>query len=327
MALAHGETGWLASGGPGRVLRVALVNNMPDAALVATEAHFLGLVTVGAGPVPLEVRRYGLAGIRRGSRVAAYLEREYLALERLWDDEPDVLIVTGSEPSADALVDEPYWSELAGLLIAASARPTSVVLSCLSAHAALLALDGIHRSRLPAKCSGVFAHDLAAGSPLTAGMDRPALMPHSRVNDVATEAVVAGGWEVLMTSPVGWGAITARRGRAELLLLQGHPEYAPAQLLREYRRDVGRYLRGQRPELPDRPDSSVAPGDLPALARFHQSVRAGAATVDDFDWDRVGVRAPGAWRAVAESLYTNWMNGIVARIGSGVPNREESSAR
>jgi homoserine O-succinyltransferase len=264
------------AGGQRRVLRVALVNNMPDAAFVESERQFLGLVGVGAGAGPVEVRRYGLSGVPRSSQVTKYQRREYLPLDGLWEGEPDVLMVTGSEPRADALVDEPYWSELVDLLAEASTRPTSIMLSCLAAHAALLALDGIERNRLPAKCTGIFAHDIAGASPLTGGMQGPVLMPHSRINDVPTEAVLAAGWEVLMISPAGWGAITARRGQAELLLLQGHPEYAAAQLLREYRRDVGRYLRGERPTPPDRPDDSVAPSDLPALARFHHEVLTGA---------------------------------------------------
>jgi homoserine O-succinyltransferase len=297
-----------------RALRCALVNNMPDAALVATEHQFLGLVAVGAGAGPVEVRRYSLAGVPRGRRASAHLQAGYLPLDQLWGTEPDILIVTGSEPLAEALVDEPYWGEFVELLAWASARPMSVLLSCLAAHAALLALDGLQRTRLPGKCSGVFAHDLAPESRLTDGMDRPALMPHSRLNDVPTAAVATSGWDVVMTSPIGWGAITARRAKAEFLLLQGHPEYAPGQLLREYRRDVMRYLRGERSSPPEMAGGSVAPTDEAALARFHRGVVAGRTSIDAFPFDQVGARAPGAWRGVAESLYINWIAGLAAHV-------------
>jgi homoserine O-succinyltransferase/O-acetyltransferase len=333
------DTGVRAAGTGGRPLRCAFVNNMPDAALVSNEQQFVGLLEAGAGGRLLEVRRYGLSGIPRGPRTADYLRTEYLPLDQLWEGEPDALIVTGSEPLADSLADEPYWDEFVRLLEVAASRPTSVLLSCLSAHAALLALDGIDRSMLPAKCSGVFAHDLsAAGRPdgsagpagpgLTDGMEAPALMPHSRHNDVPTDAVAAAGWQVLMSSPVGWGAITARRSEADLLLVQGHPEYAPATLLREYRRDVGRYQRGERSVAPGLPSGCVAPGDGEAIEAFHRRVLAagpgGADTAGlnvnlnvSFDFDAAGARATAPWRGMAETLYTNWIARIVARVAAG----------
>jgi homoserine O-succinyltransferase len=300
-----------------RALRCALVNNMPDAALVQTERQFLDLVAVGAGTGPVEVHRYSLSGVARGRRAAAHLQAGYRPLDELWTTEPDILIVTGSEPLADALVDEPYWAEFVEILAWASARPISVLLSCLAAHAALLALDGLPRSLLPGKCSGVFSHEIAVESRLTEGMDRPALMPHSRLNDVPTRAVAASGWDLVMTSPIGWGAITARRAKAEFLLLQGHPEYSPGQLLREYRRDVVRYLGGERSSPPPVPAGSVAVADEDALARFHRTVVAGHTSIDAFPFDRVGARAPGAWRGAAQSLYVNWIAGIAAHVPPG----------
>jgi hypothetical protein len=44
-----------------------LVNNMPDGAFDATERQYLGLLEEGSGSRRLEVRRYTMSGVPRGS--------------------------------------------------------------------------------------------------------------------------------------------------------------------------------------------------------------------------------------------------------------------
>jgi hypothetical protein len=55
--------------------------------------------------------------------------------------------------------------------------------------------------------------------------------------------VVAAGYDILTRSPDMGVDMFAKRQRSLFVLLQGHPEYDPTTLLREYRRDVGRFLR------------------------------------------------------------------------------------
>ena len=43
-----------------------------------------------------------------------------------------------------------------------------------------------------------------------------------------------------------------KQTRSLFIFFQGHPEYEETTLLREYRRDVGRFLRGQQPHYPTR---------------------------------------------------------------------------
>ena len=74
---------------------------------------------------------------------------------------PDVLIVTGAEPRAADLADEPYWSELKQLIEWTRSGGVSAVLySCLAAHAAVRIADGGRRRPLPSKLCGVFAAEL-----------------------------------------------------------------------------------------------------------------------------------------------------------------------
>ncbi len=80
----------------------------------------------------------------------------YRDVEDLYQDPPDALVVTGTEPVMSELTDERYWADLATLLNWAEATVPSTWLSCLAAHGALRALDQTDRVRLPVKRSGVF---------------------------------------------------------------------------------------------------------------------------------------------------------------------------
>src|SRR5207344_3095536 len=51
----------------------------------------------------------------------------------------------------------------------------------------------------------------------------------------------------------GVDAFVKERGSL-FVFLQGHPEYEAVTLLLEYRRDIGRYLRGERDTYPDMPE-------------------------------------------------------------------------
>jgi homoserine O-succinyltransferase len=296
-------------------LRCALVNNMPDAALADTERQFVALLDAGAGARPVEVRRYCLPGPARAGAAGAHLAAAYLPLDGLWADGPDAVIVTGAEPQAGRLADEPFWDDLVALLDRATARPVALLLSCLAAHAALAALDGIGRVPLGAKCSGVFPHRVRA-STHTLGMGAEVPVPHSRHNDVPTAAVAAAGWDVLLSSPVGWGAVAARRGRADMLLVQGHPEYAPTTLLREWRRDLRRHTRGERPDLPSPPVGVLDGPDRHALDDIARAVGRGA-PVDDAAFDAVAARAGAPWRPAASVLVGRWLDAAAARAASG----------
>jgi homoserine O-succinyltransferase len=117
----------------------------------------------------------------------------------------------------------------------------------------VLHLDGIERQRLAEKRSGVFDCYATAADPLLA--DVPASLPvsHSRWNDLPERELVAHGYQVLTRSPAVGVDIFAKRWRSLFLFFQGHPEYSADSLMREYRRDVGRYLRGESARYPSIP--------------------------------------------------------------------------
>jgi homoserine O-succinyltransferase/O-acetyltransferase len=299
----------------------ALVNNMPDAAFNATERQFAGLLEAGSGCETVAVTRHSMVGVPRGERIQARIAADYRPLDDIMADPPDLLVVTGSNPIESRIEDEPYWSDLHGLLKWGSENVPVMVLSCLSAHAALAVFDGLERTTLPAKCTGVFAQDADPTHPLTAGFSEfcaPVVLPHSRLNTVPLDAIAAAGYAVaLQSGEVGWSVVTKKVGQSEVVLVQAHPEYDPSSLVREYHRDVRRYAGHETDVPPCLPRDCVAGPDWDRLRRLHERIVVGGdrdpALVAAFPFDEVGAHAPWPWRGAAMRLYANLLGTIPKR--------------
>jgi homoserine O-succinyltransferase/O-acetyltransferase len=293
----------------------AFVNNMPDSAFAATERQFSDLLTAGAGSDTVELRRYTMEGVPRGERTAPLIAEGYSPLDQLWQHPPpDLLIVTGSEPLAPSIEDEPYWDDLRDLLTWGQGNVASMLLSCLAAHAALLVFDGLTRTRLPAKCTGVFEQDVDAGHRLVSCVGRDVVLPHSRLNTVPLDAVQAAGYSVALSSELtDWAVASKSIDGAEVVVVQGHPEYDPPSLLLEYHRDVRRYVNRERDGMPVLPLHCVSDadwGDLEHLqARLAQGER-DPELLESFPFSEAAGRADWSWRDTAVKMYTNWMAGV-----------------
>jgi len=299
-------------------LRVSFVNNMPDAAFDHTEQQFLSLLETGAGKEVIEVRRHSMRGVARDEPTMAKIAERYSSMDTLIADPPDILVITGSNPVEEDIANEPYWREMVEVLSWAKDHVGSILLSCLSAHAALKVFDGIEREQLEIKRTGVFSQDVVQDHPLTQGIGKEILLPHSRKNGVRSELLEDAGYQLLIQSDeVGWSVATKDFGGASVVLVQGHPEYEPSSLLREYRRDAGRYVRRERDDLPVLPFHCVAAEDWDELERLHQAIIAGPripTMLDSYPFDEVGSRAPWSWRTPANSFYSNWLRRVAASI-------------
>jgi homoserine O-succinyltransferase len=191
-----------------------------------------------------------------------------------------------------------------------------MLLSCLSAHAALTIFDEIPRIRLPAKCTGVFEQSVDVSHPLGAGIDEEVLLPHSRWNSVPQEALTGAGYDIVIQSEAtGWSVASREEEQGcRLVLVQGHPEYDPSSLLREYRRDAGRYVRHEREDLPFLPYHCVSPDDWGSLELMHNLITHGdrdPQLIERYPFEEVGDRAPWPWRSMAELFYSNWLTSVI----------------
>ena len=180
----HREASTPFRGSPTNTLDIGLVNNMPDAALDATERQFRALLGASADHLTVHLTVYSLPEIPRSEFGQRQVSR-YTHIDELWERHHDGLIVTGTEPRAEDLKAEPYWASLTRVLEWAEEHTHSTILSCLAAHAGILHLDGISRRPLGSKRIGVFECARVEEHPLTANAAARWRRPHSRWNDIS----------------------------------------------------------------------------------------------------------------------------------------------
>ena len=310
-----------------RRLKVGLVNNMPDAALVATERQFRALLQAAAPERRVELHLFHVLEIPRGPEAAARLAGRSRPVAEVEAAGLDALIVTGAEPRAADLRDEPFWAALAQLADWADTAGPPSLWSCLAAHAAALHLDGVGRRRLPAKCSGLYPcawepAAMRAREPLLKGIEAAWVAPHSRHNALDEEAMAARGYRILTRAGDAGVDAAVREGAGSLMLfLQGHPEYDAASLALEFKRDLQRFLGGVQSEPPALPQGVFQPATAERLRAL-----LGEAVCDPRPnlmraWPLPSEIALAAetWRAPAARLYRNWLASPYLAAGATGP--------
>jgi len=291
-------------------IRIALVNNMPDAALEDTELQFFDLLDAASGDLPVVVKLYSLTGVPRTERGIRRLNSYYYDLEVLWNSESDALIMTGTEPQQPGLRQEPYWCNLGRVLDWAEENTLSTVLSCLAAHAGVLHSDGIERHRLNDKRFGVFEFPEAADHELTRGVRDRVRFPHSRWNEVRADALASCGYTILTGSAeAGVDCFVKRKKKSLFVHFQGHPEYQTETLFKEYRRDVRRFLRQERETYPTAPAGYFGPEVAQCLVDFRSKATASRTedVMADFPETLLTRSLRNAWCMPAVNVYRNWL--------------------
>lgn len=297
-----------------RPVIIGLVNNMPKAALRTTERQFCSLLSVAAGDLPVCLRLFYLPELRCRDWDHSLKDYGYEDISQLWAARIDGLIVTGTEPRAARLVEEPYWATLTELIGWAEHHTVSTIWSCLAAHAAVLHLDGISRCALGEKLSGVF--DCSKAEDHTLMMSAPSRwrVPHSRYNGVAEEVLASHGYRLLSKSPDAGVDTFLKEKKSLFLFFQGHPEYDPGALLREYHRDVRRFLAGERNAFPEMPQNYFDEKTRTALAEFREhalrqrnlNLLSSFPAIPEEQLEKT-------WGGFAVVIYTNWLLQLVER--------------
>jgi homoserine O-succinyltransferase len=102
------------------------------------------------------------------------------------------------------------------------------------------------------------------------------------------------------------------------VFLQGHPEYFADTLLREYRRDVRRFLSGAAEVYPTVPQDYLSSSSVEAAIRFSVHAKRNrlsqtAAAFPEMELD------PGlghAWEESANVFATNWMSRVAGLVNA-----------
>lgn len=297
-------------------VQIALVNNMPDAALEDTELQFLDPLAAAAGDIPVRVQLFSLPEILRSDRAQQHMSGLYFDIRDLACGRFDALIITGTEPRGPNLRNEAYWHTLVELLDWAERNTTSTILSCLAAHASALHSDGIERHMLSDKRFGVLDEGKVSDHPLTAGTPDVIRIPHSRWNELRENDLVSCGYSVLTKSQeADVGLFVKQKSRSLFVHLQGHPEYAAQTLLKEYRRDIKRFFRRERETYPSMPLGYFDARAAKLLADFREQAlsdpREDLLTL--FPDAAIAETLQNGWHSAGARVYRNWMQYVVSR--------------
>jgi homoserine O-succinyltransferase len=297
-------------------LKIALINNMPDSALEDTESQFFDLLERAAADIPVHLKLYSLPEISRSDRAKQHLNSIYFDINDLWNSQFDGVIITGTEPHHPNLRDEPYWRTLVNIFDWAEENTISTILSCLAAHAGVLYSDGIGRHTLGDKQFGVFDYKRVRDHSLTSGTPDLVRFPHSRWNEVRADALTSSGYEVLTQSAeAGVDMFVKRKKRSLFVHFQGHPEYGAHTLLKEYRRDIRRFLNGEREKYPSMPQGYFDASATKLLIDF----RANALSHPHEDLLAVFPEASvvgtlqNPWHPPAKRVYRNWLQYMASK--------------
>ncbi|GBU10082.1 homoserine O-succinyltransferase [Gammaproteobacteria bacterium] len=227
-----------------RELHIGLLNMMPDAALEATERQFFRLIGACNRIAQFYVHPFSFPEIPRSQSAQDYIDKYYEKFEDLQKLGLDALIISGANPQSDDLSNEPFWIPLQKTLDWAKDNVTSTLCACLATHATVQHFHDIKRQKLESKRWGVFSHRVQDQThPLVRHINTRFDVPHSRWNDLSSENLHAVGIKVLVKSKVAGVHLAVSEDGFRFVYFQGHPEYEINSLLKEYKREVQRFIK------------------------------------------------------------------------------------
>lgn len=294
-----------------RELHIGLFNMMPDAALELTERQFLRLVGGCNRIAQFYIYPFTSRKIPRGEKASRHIEQYYFDADELEAAGLDALIISGANPVNPQLVDEAFWEPLCDLLNWAKVNVTSTLCACLATHAALKHFHGIDRQLLPAKRWGVFGHQVTTPHPLIQGANTRFDVPHSRWNEIYPEQMTSANLQILMASDRAGVHLATSEDGFRFVYFQGHPEYDHNSLLKEYKREVIRYLDGEIDDYPPYPDNYFLDEAKIILQRFQDEAMKSsdkADLVNQFPETKIDVH--NTWGDTGKVIFNNWLGTV-----------------
>ncbi len=231
---------------------------------------------------------------------------------RIWDLDWDFdgLIVSGSEPRSSSIGSEPILAFVERVLGECAA--TSTMFSCQSSHAALHLLHGLSRRRLPVRRHGTFEHDVHPSGVLATGMSGAVRVPHSRWNTVPRDELSDAEVSIVLDCPDNeWQLATSRDG-LKYVFVQGHPEYLPDTMAREYRRELRRWIADDTRAFPGIPMRYFRAEAQQQLVEHAERIRVqrDPALLGEIPLAAGYADVEADWSADSNRFFTNWLAAI-----------------
>ena len=224
------------------------------------------------------------------------------------------MIISGANPISLRLEDESFWDPLGQVLDWANEHVTSTLCACLATHAALKIFHGLDREPLGFKRWGVFPHrPVDRTHPLVRDVNTRFDVPHSRFNEIYSSDMRAAGLRVLIESDRAGVHLATSADGFRFVYFQGHPEYDAVSLLKEYKREVVRFLNGDIADYPPFPDGYFSDEASDLLEAYRLRAMAPTASkilIEEFPEKILSTLVDNTWRDTGKAVFNNWLGTV-----------------
>jgi homoserine O-succinyltransferase/O-acetyltransferase len=113
----------------------------------------------------------------------------------------------------------------------------------------------------------------------------------------------------------GVDSFVKKKKRSLFVHFQGHPEYGAHTLLKEYRRDIKRFLRRERETYPSMPQGYFDSVAAKILTEFREKALShrNEETLAAFPDSVVTGTLQSTWHSSAKCVYRNWLQYLVSK--------------
>jgi homoserine O-succinyltransferase len=132
---------------------------------------------------------------------------------------------------------------------------------------------------------------------------------------VQADALTACGYTLLTQSVEGGvDSFVKKKKRSLFVHFQGHPEYGAQTLLKEYRRDIKRFVRRERETYPSMPKGYFDAVSTKIVTEFRDVVLANRREelMEGFPQPALAGRLQKTWHSSATAIYHNWLRYLVS---------------
>lgn len=297
-----------------RELHIGLLNMMPDAALSATERQFFRLIGESNSIAQFYMHPFTLSELPRSDKGRAHVEEFYESFEQIKEQGLDALIITGANVTGPELSEEPFWEPLIEVIDWAYENVTSTLCSCLATHAVLEFRYQQKRRPLGFKRWGVYSHYVTnRNHPLTNGVNTRFDVPHSRYNQIDRSQFEAAGLHILAESNEADVHLAVSEDQFRLVFLQGHPEYDIISLLKEYKREVKRFINNECDDYPPFPEHYFSLQAQASLNEYKSHVinaKQQQHIIPEFPEKLISSKLDNTWHDTAEAIINNWIGKV-----------------
>ncbi len=300
-----------------RELHIGFLNMMPDSAFRVTEMQFLRLVGSSNKIAQFYIHPCTVPDPSRSPEIQTYIKEHYTSFDALKEDGLDALIITGANVANPALAEEPFWETLQEIIAWSKVNVTSTLASCLSTHAIAKSISRIERKPLSKKRWGVYSHRVTQTEhPLLFDINTRFDVPHSRNNDVSRAQLEVAGYKTLVYSEDGGVHLAVSPDQFRLVFLQGHPEYDRISLLKEYKREVQRFIAGEIDTYPPHPENYFGRKAKKIVNYYQELVYAALEQgnpIPEFPEKEIEPWLDNTWRDTGRAFFNNWL-GLVYQL-------------